>query len=523
MPGGLITLVTFGKQNVIINGNPQITYFYKSFRRHSHFSMENISIPLEGPNELNLDMPMKLRVKVQRFADLARNCYLTVRLPAIYSKISPDREIPYEFQWTKQLGARMIQSVACYVGGSKIQEFPGEWIAVRAQLDQETVAYAQFQELIGDVPEMNNPANGFYSDASSGMPLYPNVVATATQSQTNNPSIPSRNLRIPLPFWFSESLGNALPLKALQYHEVEIQVTFQPLRNLYTLLDQYGCRVRYGYQNYNEADFSATNPETLSDVYNPSTDQNGAPQNFYTDAGYAIPQTEYFNLNPQMEIEYIYLTDSERSFIAEHPLQYIITQVQTFTYQGIKGRTKFDLDAHNMVRRMIWFARRSDTLVYRNDYLNCTNWKYANQQPYLKGTLAASTIYGTSGVIIPGGQRSILQTARILCEGNEIMEEKPAEYFELQQPYDNLVGGPEGIVGQDTMGPLYVLSFAAKGSDLLQPSGSLNVSLINNFQLEVNPYPINPAATYTYDFTVYVESVNFLAITNGMGSLQFAV
>ena len=96
MPGGLITLVTFGKQNVIINGNPQITYFYKSFRRHSHFSMENISIPLEGPNELNLDMPMKLRVKVQRFADLARNCYLTVRLPAIYSKISPDREIPYE-------------------------------------------------------------------------------------------------------------------------------------------------------------------------------------------------------------------------------------------------------------------------------------------------------------------------------------------------------------------------------------------------------------------------------------------
>ena len=38
MPGGLIPLVSFGKQNIVINGNPQITYFYKTFKRHSHFS-----------------------------------------------------------------------------------------------------------------------------------------------------------------------------------------------------------------------------------------------------------------------------------------------------------------------------------------------------------------------------------------------------------------------------------------------------------------------------------------------------
>ena len=522
MPGGLIALVAFGKQNVMINGNPQITYFYKSFKRHSHFSMENISIPFEGPNELSLDMPMKVRVKIQRFADLARNCYLRVRLPAIYSKIAVGRDIPHQFQWIKQLGARLIQNVSCYIGGSQIQEFTGEWLAIRAQLDEESSSYSHWQELVGDVPEMNNPAAGYYSDTSSGTPLYPNVVQTIGATQNNNPSIPSRNLRIPLPFWFSEGVGNALPLKALQYHEVEVQINFQPLRNIYTLLDSLGYRVRYGYENAG-APFTATNPETLNDVYNSVADVNGSPQNFYTDAGFGIPTTEYFNLNPHLEVEYIYLTDSERSFIAEHPLQYIVSQIQTFTFQGVKSRTKFDLDAHNMVRRMIWFARRSDTLVYRNDYLNCTNWKYANQAPYLKGTLAQATNYGTSGTIVTGGQRTILQTARIICEGNEIMEEKPADYFELQQPYDNLVGGPIGVTGVDSMGPLYVLSFATKGSDLLQPSGSLNVSLINNFQLEVNPYPLNTTANYDYDFTVYIESVNFLAITNGMGALQFAV
>ena len=87
MPGGLIALVSFGKQNIVINGNPQITYFYKTFKRHSHFSEENISIPLDGPQELTLDMPIRVRAKVQRFADLVRNISLRVRIPEIYSKL----------------------------------------------------------------------------------------------------------------------------------------------------------------------------------------------------------------------------------------------------------------------------------------------------------------------------------------------------------------------------------------------------------------------------------------------------
>jgi hypothetical protein len=173
---------------------------------------------------------------------------------------------------------------------------------------------------------------------------------------------------------------------------------------------------------------------------------------------------------------------------------------------------------------MVWFARRSDAIVYRNDYLNCTNWKYADVRPVRVGVDSThNNIAGSSGIITPGTQREILQSARIMCMGNEIFEEKPAEYFSLQQPYDNLIGAITGTVGKDSMGPLYVYSFATKGSDLLQPSGSLNVSVINNFQLEVNPYPLPPEPEYDYDFTVYVESVNFLIITSGMGSLQFAI
>ena len=539
MPGGLIALVSFGKQNIVVNGNPQITYFYKSFKRHSHFSEENITIPLDGPQELTMDMPIRVRAKVQRFADLVRNISLSVRIPDMYSKIYGGRA-PHEFKWVHQLGAQMIQSVAIYVGGSKIQEFTGEWLAIRAQLDYNADHYNKWQVLTGDTPQLNDPAKGLYAGKPYTGAAYPNIQQGDTYPnvlpvydadhnpvlpQANNPSVPGQYLLIPLPFWFSEGLGNALPLIALEYHEVEIQITFQPLRNIYTVTDLSGFPVRYGYQN---ASFptSATNPnaELFNASYTSSSDMSGNPQNFFVDYGVTTPMTEYYNLQPTLQVSYVYLNDDERKFFASQPLSYISTQIQEFDFQGITSRTKFDLDAHNMVRRMIWFARRSDAITYRNDYLNCTNWKYADRQPLQYGldpTGAMNT--GSSGILLPGLQREILQSARILCMGNEIFEEKPAQYFTNQQPFDNLMGAINGQIGKDSIGPLYVYSFAAKGSDLLQPSGSLNVSVINNFQLEVNPFPLPPFPDYDYDFTIYVESVNFVVITSGMGSLMFAI
>ena len=539
MPGGLIALVSFGKQNIVVNGNPQITYFYKSFKRHSHFSEENITIPLDGPQELTMDMPIRVRAKVQRFADLVRNISLSVRIPDMYSKIYGGRA-PHEFKWVHQLGAQMIQSVAIYVGGSKIQEFTGEWLAIRAQLDYNADHYNKWQVLTGDTPQLNDPAKGLYAGKPYTGAAYPNIQQGDTYPnvlpvydadhnpvlpQANNPSVPGQYLLIPLPFWFSEGLGNALPLIALEYHEVEIQITFQPLRNIYTVTDLSGFPVRYGYQN---ASFptSATNPnaELFNASYTSSSDMSGNPQNFFVDYGVTTPMTEYYNLQPTLQVSYVYLNDDERKFFASQPLSYISTQIQEFDFQGVTSRAKFDLDAHNMIRRMIWFARRSDAITYRNDYLNCTNWKYADRQPLQYGldpTGAMNT--GSSGILLPGLQREILQSARILCMGNEIFEEKPAQYFTNQQPFDNLMGAINGQIGKDSIGPLYVYSFAAKGSDLLQPSGSLNVSVINNFQLEVNPFPLPPFPDYDYDFTIYVESVNFVVITSGMGSLMFAI
>ena len=84
--GGLYVLVSYGSQNVILSGNPQMTYYYKIFKRYSHFSMENVSIALDGPNTLPYDNPIQLRCKIQRISDLLSDMIFSFELPDIYSK-----------------------------------------------------------------------------------------------------------------------------------------------------------------------------------------------------------------------------------------------------------------------------------------------------------------------------------------------------------------------------------------------------------------------------------------------------
>ena len=66
MPGGLLALVCYGNENVILNGNPQVTWFYKSFMRHTHFAQEPVQVPLDGPGLLQMDAPITLKAKSPR-------------------------------------------------------------------------------------------------------------------------------------------------------------------------------------------------------------------------------------------------------------------------------------------------------------------------------------------------------------------------------------------------------------------------------------------------------------------------
>ncbi len=547
MSGGLITLVSFGNENVVVNGNPTITWFYKAFVKYTHFSQEPIQIPLNGPQQLLMDSPILLKAQIPRSGDLLSDLTLRCTIPDIFSKayISYDlsgnpvlQRTPQEFQWIRQLGARMIDRVTFTIGGQKIQEFTGDWIAARAVLDMDQSEYQKWRVMVGDVPEVFDPASGIYADPAGG---YPNVVAWQNQTQTNAPSIPGRVLRVPLGLWFSDYIANSLPLVALQQHTPEIQIQMRPLRDLYTILDPSGVRLRYGFKSlpYLPSDqytqiwnptLYGPLPQTLNNLYGSYDDPTGSMRHFLTDIDTTVPNSDGWPLNISLEGVYTFLTDAERQVFATKALQYTVRQMQAFTFPGVTGRARYELDVHNIATRIMWWARRSDAIPYRNDYVNLTNWIYAHQRPYvtpLSGYPAIPNV-GRSGLTLPGLQRRILRNATLVANGTNLFNEEDANYFSQYVPYKYLKGYTVpyenfGLAAQNEMWPIHVYSFSLNGSDASQPTGTLNTSKINYLELDADVEPIPVGAFYTYNLHVVVETLNFLEIASGMGGLKFAL
>jgi hypothetical protein len=508
--GGLISLVAYGAQNVILSGNPQMTYFYKTFRRYSHFAMENVTTAMDGPNELFFDQPIKLRAKIQRVGDLLSDMYFTFRIPDIFSKnITPtaQRSSQFQFQWVRYIGAAIINNAAFYVGGQKIQEFDGAYLISKALADYDQDKLQKWRTLVGDVPELTDPAKGIYAGGTNSTG-YPSVFPSG---QPNRPSIFGQDIHVPLPFWFSDESSQALPLVGLQYHDCEVQITLNPIEQLYTYLDISGYRVSPNFRmNAATSDILANNPS-----YGSTTDISGQIKYFLTDWGTSPPAMNQWFLNPQIQSTYVYLPSDEQKIFATTPLSYVMHQVTPYPFLGLYNRQVLDVETHNPITRLLFLTQRSD-VNSRNDNANFTNWWNYPHPPYspTPGAAPINVNAFSSGLLVPQGQMSILRYLRVLCDGNEIQEEKPIDYFTKVVPYRYVTGSPKSLI------PIYSFALHSPG---IQPSGSINSSRIRNFQVEVDVYPLPLATNYTYNLTIYVENINFFEVASGMGGLKYAL
>ncbi len=558
MPGGLLSLVCYGNENIQINGNPQTTWFYKTFMRYTHFSQEPIQIPLEGPNLLLMDAPILLKAKIPRQGDLLSDLVFRFQLPDIFSKAYISQDISgnlnldrkYEFAWVRQIGARLIDTVSVTVGGQLIQEFTSDWISARALLDNDTDNYQQWRAMVGDTPEYFDPANGIYSDPQVGG--YPNVIAWRGAPQQNNaPSIPGRIIRVPLGLWFSDYIANSLPLIALQYHDCEITLKLRPIRDLYTVLDPSGVRLRSNiaslpyipsdqYPNVWNPAVLGPLPATLNNLYGANPDISGSMRYFLTDISGSVPSFDGWPLNATLEATYTFIRAEEQQAFVKKTVRYNVRQVQNFIFSGINTRDTYRLDVHNIATRIAYFGRRSDAIPYRNQSTNLTNWintqganrpfaapvnpaNYPNQV-YINGKL---TRIGRSGLNVPGLQRRIVRNVFLTANGTQLFDSEDPSYFTEYVPYRFLNGNTApfndyGLASQSEMWPIHTYSFALHGSSVEQPDGTLNTSRIDRLEMDVDVEPIPFLANYTYELQVFVETLNFLEISSGLGGLKFA-
>ena len=280
-------LVAYGAQDIYLTGNPQITFFKVVFKRHTNFSIE----PVEQSWNASGDFGKKLTCVVNRTGDLLYNMHVVVSLPAIdASNIS--------WGYVNRLGHALISDTTIEIGGQVIDEQYGDWLNIWYELAHKTGQEASYAAMIGDVPQMTN---------------------------INMYSKPVYNLYIPLQFWFNRHCGLALPIIALQYHDVRIFVQFNTWANCV---------------NY----VGATAPPAVSMA------------------------------NSFLLIDYVYLDSDERKKFAQSAHEYLIEQVQFYGSETItKTENTYKLNFNHPCKYIIW-ALHLDRYINRNLWLTHANY-----------------------------------------------------------------------------------------------------------------------------------------------------
>ena len=476
-------LVGKGAQDTLVTGNPSFTHFRSVYKRHTEFAMEHFRLYFKTTN-LNLPPSgsLTLSAKVERYAQLLHDCYLSITLPDIYSPIMPVLTIPtntnqdsnaigYEFQWVQNIGYNMINYISVSVNGQEIVRHTGEWMKLYANLKFDANKKAMLEELVGNLSELYDPANAF-----DRLQQYPHSISSATEQAA--PSIAGRTLTIPLHFWFCESIGSALPLIALQYSEVQIVVDLKNMYQLFTMRDVRENSPTFGKRI---APPITTGYFNISHFLSPPTFPSQHP---------SMPSLTTWKMNPFLECNYIFVSDSEMAHIASSDHSFLLTQIDVIQKEGQHGPSNdLELGLRNLCTRVVWVCQRSDRLA-QNDFDNYTNW----ENPYLPPLSGSSTnvtapTWGTSGILQRTSitSRDILLESAIIIDGKERFNYKQTEFFTHIQNYRHQTGRTiKDIPG------LYSYSFALE-HDKGQPSGHINGSQFNKTTLR-NTYVEPPLA-----------------------------
>jgi len=521
MTGGLMQLVAYGAQDVYLTGNPQITFFKVVYRRHTNFSMEAIEQTFNG----TADFGKKVTCTVSRNGDLIHRIYLQVTLPRVESTTSSAF-----FRWVNFIGHFLIKSVEVQIGGQRIDKQYGDWLTIWNELTIPPGLKAGYDNMVGNT-----------------------VALTGTGLNRTE----ATTLYVPLQFWFCRNPGLALPLIALQYHEVKIELDFRPKAECYV--------------------------STAGSLNSCGVSVNGNLDSF------CVPSLEYATLF----IDYIYLDTDERRRFAQTSHEYLIEQLQfTGDESTVNTNVKVKLNLNHPVKELIWVVQRDDVVKlgynqwnnYTDDFdadagyntvgssglpdpsqLVFTNVEDSTNVFPFVGTQAldsqylaylaqaglsvsafgnGSTTAQVRGVNLPAGPgpnannlaptdfgaittagdysdhagfgpinagRNPIVRAKLQLNGHDRFQERLGSYFNLVQPYQHHTNIPPTGIN--------VYSFALKPEEH-QPSGTCNFSRIDNATLQLQ---LTPKAALGSKIRVYAVNYNVLRIMSGINSVYAAM
>jgi Major capsid protein N-terminus/Large eukaryotic DNA virus major capsid protein len=562
MTGGLLNIVSYGNQNVILNGNPKKTFFKATYAKYTNFGLQKFRIDFTGQRSLRLTTDSTFTFYVPRYADLLMDTYIVVTLPTIWSPIWPASTdctrtwAPFEFQWIENLGTQMIKEIRISVGGQTLQVLTGKYLLALVQRDFSGVKRALYDNMTGNIPLLNDPAN-----SSGRVNMYPNAYYT-TLPQGSEPSIRSRKLYIPINAWFTLSYQMAFPLIALQYNELKIDVVMRPIQDLYTIRDVMDP----------ENGWPIVRPNYTNEYMQLYRFLQSPPSVSLNSEDYQNPAQSEWNADIHLMSTYAFLSNQEAKEFAATEQKYLIKSAYEWNFQNVTGSQRVWLEnTLGMVSNWMFFFQRSD-INLRNQWSNYTNWPYSFlPSNIIPGPVYPSTsyngIYGGLTVscnvnqIGPGyntitgnntgffitqpfsvdNQRDILLNLAILFDGKYRENVLDAGVYNYIEKYIRTPSNaPDG---------LYCYNFGLDTDPFnLQPSGAVNTSKFSNIQFEFTTFypPLDPSANflticdpttrlpigvnkptwriydYNYNLVILEERYNVIRFMSGNAGLMYA-
>ena len=541
MPGGLMNLVAYGNQNIILNGNPSKTLFKCTYSKYTNFGLQKFRLDYDGTRSFGMENTTILDFKMLRYADLLMDTYLVVTLPDIWSPILPPNADytespggvdwrPYEFKWIKNLGSQMIKKVSFMVGSQTIQEFSGQYLTNLVERDFNGTKKASYYNMTGNVPELNDPAN-----SGGRKNLYPSAYNFDDPTIPIEPSIRSRQLFIPLNIWFTLSSKMAFPLTSLQYNELHIVVEIRAINDLFVVRDV-GLN---GFQEY----IRPTGDELYSfkRFINPPP-----PPTMVNPTKYILDYANVSNVpwNPDIHLisTYGFLTEDEVRTFASQEQRYLIKQVYEYDFTSLYGPNRAQLYSLSMVANWMWYFQRDD-IQMRNEWSNYTNWPYdylpddiidPNDPEYNSLQITYNGVPNINPGINPAAtppanlthiwvnpprnnanEPNIMTQWALLFDGKYRENTQDAGVLNLVEKYSKSHGFSSN--------GLYSYNFDLNTNPFeLQPSGAVNLSKINKIEFEFNTITPIPIAEYKYNLHIMEEGYNTLVFVSGNAALMYA-
>jgi len=511
MGGGLLQLVAHGAQDAYLSGNPQITFWKGLFKRHTNFAMEPFRLNLTGVPSWG----QKQSVTINRHADLLYSTYLDVVLPVTQRIGGSDVNIDWNNEQGR-LGYNLLDYVELEIGGQAIDRLYSEYLYLWDTLTSDYNTSYKLYQMVGFGGDSRRTDGGpmSVSNADSGLPTAPKSVygyrfPSATSSCVSSTGRPNTSspLFIPLPFSYTRNPGAALPLIALQYHEVKINI----LWNKWQLVT---------------ADFVNSPqppPPTSAAIY----------------------------------VDYIYLDVDERRRMAQESHEYLIEQVQFNEDKGIgAGNNRIDLTFNHPVKELIW-------VVQPDRFVNCKIADKTNSgtgasnigvpRPVVNNVgNAPSAALGAGVRLTPFTYTYLNQTdkdnditkqtftqpireQRLQINGQDRMDRRSGDYFNRVQPYQHHSGTmkPQGfdtaaykssLKAPQSHQAIYSYSFALKPEEN-QPSGTCNFSRIDTATILMDmsgDYVVDETTDNIWNVRVYAINYNILRVMSGMAGLAYA-